>query len=212
MDLAERPSPIFAGMKADLFLLSLSLVLLFSYCAAPSPQEASIDPVPDPAITTEAGSDAATPLTPGRYAKDWLLPSLDRWETHWQEQYKADSTGDLRMRHADMDGDGTIDHALFLCRADTTRRDTSYAVVVSFGNGRDTLLETYPWAEYQGGIGMGLALEPPGTLSHLGGEEDEAEASTVRLKHPAVTVIFFEKASITWFWDKGTFQQVWTGD
>ena len=199
-------------MKAHRFLLSLSIVLVFSCGAPPSPQEASTDSVPDPTITTEAGTDAAPPLIPVRYAKEWFLPTLDRWEAYWQEQYKADSTGDLRMRHADMDGDGTLDHALFLCRADTTRRDTSYAVVVSFGNGRDTLLEAYPWAEYQCGIGMGLALEPTGALSHLGGEENEAEASTVRLKHPAVTVIFFEKASITWFWDNGSFHQARTGD
>ncbi len=26
------------------------------------------------------------------------------------------------------------------------------------------------------------------------------------------TVLFFEKASITWFWSKGSFHQVWTGD
>ena len=143
----------------------------------------------------------------------WFLPAIDRWDAYWQEQYKSDSTGDLRQRTADMDGDGGVDHALFLARIDSSRRDSSYALVVNFSNGRDTLLASYPWAESEGGIGMGLTLEPPGELGHLGGEEGEEEiASPVQLTQPAITVVFFEKASITWYWSKGGFHQVWTGD
>lgn len=142
-----------------------------------------------------------------------MLPPIDRWDAYWQEQYKADSTGDLRMRTADLDGDGGNDHVLLLVRPDTTHRDSSYALVVSFSDGRDTLLASYPWAESEGGIGIGLTLEPPGELGHLGGEEGEEEiASPVQLTQPAITVVFFEKASITWFWSKGSFHQVWTGD
>ncbi len=158
-------------------------------------------------------SDTAVSVVPANYRKDWNIPAIHQWDPYWQDQYKADSTGDLRMRTADFDGDGGIDHALFLCRTDTSRRDSSYALVVAFSNGRDTLLASYGWAESEGGIGMGLQLEAPGDLGHLGGEEDEEViASPVHISQPAITLIFFEKASITWYWDKGSFHQVWTGD
>src|SRR6188768_2426688 len=130
-------------MKLLVFLLGPSLAFMIG-CAAPPPTGAPSTDVPDSSITIEGKGEVPERLIPAGYKENWFLPSIDRWETYWQEQYKADSTGDLRMRHADLDGDGMIDHALFLCRADTTRRDTAYAVVVSFGNGKDTLLEAYP--------------------------------------------------------------------
>ncbi len=193
-------------------LLILIAMALSGCNAPPTPLTIPTNNAVDTSSATPDEGNNPPQLIPARYGKSWFLPPIDRWDPYWLEQYKTDSTGDLRMRHADLDGDGTQDHAMFLCRTDTTRRDSAYAVVVSFGNGRDTLLESYSWAEEQGGIGMGLALEPSGPLNHLGGEDEESEPSTVQLKYPAVTVIFFEKASITWFWDKGSFQQVWTGD
>ena len=198
-------------MKVTRVLAVLSLLFLCGCATPPSPAPTSTD------VTLDTPGSTTCPVIPSwiprRYQKDWLLPLIDRWDAYWQEQYKADSTGDLRMRTADLDGDGGKDHVLLLVRPDTTHRDSSYALVVSFGNGRDTLLASYPWAESEGGIGMGLLLEPPGELAHLGGEEgDEDIPSPVQLTQPAITVVFFEKASITWFWSKGGFHQVWTGD
>lgn len=203
----------FAGMRTLLPLTAAAIAVLIG-CGAPAPEQTpSTAPTSDTTAARPDEGHAAQPAFPAKYRSAWHLPVIDQWDAYWQEQYKADSTGDLRQRTADLDGDGGIDHALFLARTDTTRRDSSYALVVTFSNGRDTLLASYPWAESEGGIGMGLALEPPGELGHLGGEEGEpAIASPVRLEHPAITVIFFEKASITWFWEKGSFHQVWTGD
>lgn len=169
--------------------------------------------MPDSASATGVEDKSPKSAVPAKYDQVWQLPALDKWDAYWQEQYAPDSTGDLSQRTADLDGDGGADRALFLVRRDTTRRDSSYALVVSFSTGRDTLLASYPWAESEGGIGMGLLLEPPGELGHLGGEEgDEEIASPVRITQPAITMVFFEKASITWFWSKGSFHQVWTGD
>lgn len=169
--------------------------------------------LPDSASAARDGDKPAKIEVPARYALAWERPALDEWDAYWMEQYAPDSSGDLRQRTADLDGDGGADHALFLVRMDTTHRDSSYALVVSFSNGRDTLLASYPWAESEGGIGMGLLLEPPGELGHLGGEEGEEEiASPVLLAQPAITLVFFEKASITWYWSSGRFHQVWTGD
>ncbi|MFZ1688852.1 MAG: hypothetical protein WAU70_15600 [Flavobacteriales bacterium] len=198
-------------MKSNAAFPLLSVILFFG-CAPPHPQESTIDVVPAESTAPSEDSTVA-PLIPMRYQQAWFLPPISRWERYWQQQYAADSTGDLSMRTADLDGDGSSDHVLFLCSTDTAERDSAYVVLVTFGNGRDTLLVSYPWAEAQGGIGMGLALHPPGTLEHLGGEEGEAEiASPVLLTQPAVTVLFFEKAAITWFWRDGSFHQVWTGD
>lgn len=128
-------------------------------------------------LRPDSASTSASPksVVPAKFEQMWQLPTLDRWDAYWLEQYAADSSGDLRQRAADLDGDGGIDHALFLCRIDTTRRDSSYALLITFSNGRDTLLASYPGAESEGGIGMGLQLERPGELGHLGGEEAEEE-------------------------------------
>lgn len=200
-------------MRALPTYASLSIIALVG-CTTPTsePHPSEVRP-PEKAAGSTEGEAAMQEVIPARYQHVWQLPELDRWDAYWIQQYPADSTGDLRQRTADLDGDGGLDQALFLCRVDTAQRDSSYALVVAFSNGRDTLLVSYPWAESQGGIGMGLALEAPGALGHLGGEEGEAEIpSPVNLTQPAVTVIFFEKASITWFWSKGSFHQVWTGD
>jgi len=200
-------------MRALITSLGLSIIALVG-CSTPASEPNTTDgALPDTSVaSTDGGTHVQQPI-PAKYSPLWQLSKLDRWDPYWQEQYPADSTGDLRQRTADLDGDGGLDQALFLCRMDTAQRDSSYALVVAFSNGRDTLLASYPWAESQGGIGMGLALEAPGALGHLGGEEGEAEIpSPVNLTQPAVTVIFFEKASITWFWSKGSFHQVWTGD
>ena len=189
-------------------LLALALACNTAQPPEPLPSEATRE--------TSASADPAKAipsLLPKRYQAGWFLPSIEQWNAYWREQYADSSSGDLRARTADLDGDGRIDHALLLCNADTANRDSSYALVVSFANGRDTLLDVSPWAKSEGGIGVGLTLHPPGPMGHLGGEEGEglAEGSVV-LEHPGVTLEYFEKASVTWFWSKGSFHKVWTGD
>lgn len=190
------------------FHIIAACALLAACGSSTQPEER---PVTVPDTLAQGPLDPPEPLVPARYVEAWELPALDRWDTYWQEQY-TDSTGDLRHRTADLDGDGAVDHALLLSRKDTTRQDSAYALVIRFGDDRDTLLEVAPWAESEGGIGVGLALEPPGEMGHLGGEEGGEPEGSVQIVHPAVTLVYFEKASVTWFWEKGSFHKVWTGD
>lgn len=201
---SSHPFPM--PQSASLFIVAC---MFFTACSAPAPQEAP----PIPAQDTIAQQPIHDPgmRIPSRYSAVWALPDTSRWLSYWRQQY-TDSTGDLRQRTADLDGDGTLDHALFLCRKDTARHDSAYALIIAFGDQRDTVLDVSPWAEAEGGIGMGLALEPPGVLHHLGGEEGGEPEGSVKLEHPAVTLLYFEKASITWYWRDGTFHKVWTGD
>ena len=179
-------------------------------CSAP-PKEVDETPPPVQDTLVQEESNAQVALLPARFEDVWELPSPQRWDTYWEKEY-GDSTGTLGHRQADLDGDGTVDHALLLSRKDTADRDSAYAVVIRFGNDRDTLLSVEPWAEADGHIGMGLDLEPPGMLGHLGGEEGGEPEGRVELKQPAVTLVYFEKASITWYWKDGSFHKVWTGD
>lgn len=195
-------------MLRSFFHLATISVLLAACGSSTPTNEANGTPVDSVA---QAPTEPKEFSLPARVSANWQLLAPDRWDTYWQQQY-ADSTGDLGHRTADLDGDGTVDHALFLSRKDTTRRDSAYALVVCFGNNTDTTLAVESWAEADGHIGMGLDLEPPGPLGHLGGEEGGEPEGTVDLKQPAVTLIYFEKASITWYWKDGSFHQVWTGD
>ena len=203
------PTATFADMKLRDCLPSVLLV--FIGCVEALPEERNTT---TPATVGDTAIAApAVPVLPARYVEQWTLPPLRRWETYWLEQYPADSTGDLSQRHVDLDGDGRADHALFLTRKDTARHDSTYALVIVLATGRDTLLAAYDWAEYQGGIGLGLTCEPPGELTHLGGEGDEEDTpSSTPLTTWAITMQFFEKAAITWYWQDGRFHQVWTGD
>ncbi len=149
-------------------------------------------------------------LLPAHVKAVWELPAPGRWDDYWVQQY-ADSGGTLGHRAADLDGDGTVDHAFLLSRRDTTRRDSTYALFVRSGNYRDTVLAVESWAEMDG-IGLGLVLEPPGPLGHLGGEEGGEPEGTVDLKQHAITLVYFEKSAITWYWKDGSFHKVWTGD
>lgn len=188
------------------FILPFAATVFLCSCGAPPPAN-------DPDVEASAGDSAIAEQTqlPAHMQAEWEIPAPERWDPYWVEQYPDDSTGTLGHRTADLDGDGTIDHAYFLSRRDTSRRDSTYALFIHFGDGRDTVLTMESWAEMDG-IGMGLTLEPPGPLGHLGGEEGGEPEGTVQLAQPAVTLVYFEKASITWYWRDGSFHQVWTGD
>lgn len=181
-------------------------------CTGPTPStEADQAGPPTPDTTVEQGTDPLNLGLPERIREVWEATPENRWDPYWEEAY-ADSIGSLGHRSADFTGDGTVDHAYFLTRTDTARRDSAYALVILFDRVRDTVLTVEPWAEAEGHIGMGLTLEPPGVLGHLGGEDGGEPEGTVDLKQPAITLVYFEKASITWYWKDGAFHKVWTGD
>lgn len=190
--------------------LALSFTVALVLCACGAPEPPTETPQTSPDTTAQAFNDPEHVL-PAHIQAVWELPAPERWDTYWIEQYADSTTGTLGHRTADLDGDGALDHAYLLTRRDTARRDSTYALFVQFGNARDTVLTVEPWAEMEG-IGMGLTLEPPGPLGHLGGEEGGEPEGTVDLKQPAITLVYFEKASITWYWKDGSFQKVWTGD
>lgn len=187
----------------------IAACLLLASCSPSTPTEVRTLTLQD--TLAQEPMDPENTLLPARYKHAWELPDLSRWDAYWREQY-TESTGDLRHRTGDLDGDGALDHALLLSRKDTTRRDSAYALVVQFGNQRDTLLEVAPWMGSEGGIGVGITLEPPGELGHLGGEEGGESEGSVQVVQPAVTLEYFERASVTWYWEKGAFHKVWTGD
>ena len=193
---------------AFLRIIAPTLFACLCACSAP-PTEVDEAPVMQDTLVQEAGTEF-DPLLPAYLADVWEMPSAQRWDDYWEKQY-GDSTGTLGHRQADFDGDGTVDHALLVSRKDTTDLDSTYAVVIRFFD-RDTVLTVEPWAEADGYIGIGLDLEPTGKLGHLGGEEGGEPEGSVELKQPAVTLVYFEKASITWYWNAGSFHKVWTGD
>lgn len=160
------------------------------------------------AANTQVPSD---PFAASALPQGWILPDRERWD---DERYRhhSDSSGGLEQRSADLDGDGTKDRALFLCRTDSVHPDSSYAVLIQWGAGGDTLLGVFSWAEAQGSIGMGLVLEPPGELHHLGPEEGPDLPTPLVLVDPALTLLVFEKSAVTWSWRGGKCRRVWTGD
>ena len=219
MAIAIRMSCIGKNRFYPLGWLGIALLVLLAACGQEEQQaDGSVfgagleEGVPLTAPDGPAMQEDPNPATwvPSRFADAWYLPGMDRWDaTRWGAP--ADSAA-FNHCMADLDGDGMIDHALFLCRTDSIHPDSAYAVFVAFGDGRDTMLGAFSWAEAMGHIGMGLQLEPPGELRHLGSNEGTEIASPVVLQRPALTLLVFEKSAITWFWKEGRAVRVWTGD
>ncbi len=175
---------------------------------------------PEPPIEAALPDTSAVPTTvadlriPPRLRAEWEAPALERWPADLRARHR-DTTGDLRERRADFDGDGLSDAAFFLRNRQARsaeRRDSTYAVVVVFGAGGDTLLGVFSWAEAMGTLGAGLEVYPPRTLHHLGSEEEEDIGSPVVLEHPALSLMYFGKSEVTWFWREGSFHRIWTAD
>lgn len=136
----------------------------------------------------------------------WTIPSPDRWDSVWFNQYKND--GNLvNYVEGDFDCNKETDYALLFKRGDGNlvayaflSSDKSFEKFELINFGKDT-------TEL---IDYGLEIIPPGKINYMDPESDDAPF--VISKCNAVQVLSFEKGAETFYWEKGKLKSVPTGD
>lgn len=136
----------------------------------------------------------------------WALPSEKRWDSVWFNQYNKD--GNLvNYVKGDFDCNKQTDYALLFKKADGKlvtyaflSSEKSFKMYELFDFGKDTTRL----------IDYGLELILPGKIKYMDPESDDAPFVVVKCN--ALQVLSFEKGGITFYWEKGNFKSVPTGD
>jgi hypothetical protein len=132
------------------------------------------------------------------------IPSPSRWDNYWFIQYKKDSSL-VNYVSGDFNCDRKKDHALILTENGTI---AVYAFLAGETGFKKERLETYG-SDNGELIDIGLELLKPGKYEHLDGDNQPPPAN---IKCAAIQLVYFEKAAVTYYWEKGKFKSIQTGD
>ena len=135
---------------------------------------------------------------------EWRLPDPSSWEKYWWDQHKTDSTL-VNYIAGDFDCNGKRDHAMILTDA---KNNIGAWAFLSKGNS----FENFKLDEFEnpgGQIGCGLMLLPPGQHGDLNQEDVKYR---VNVKCQGITVIFFEKAARSYYFENGKLKWIQSGD
>jgi hypothetical protein len=141
--------------------------------------------------------DHITTTLPG-----WHLPGPNSWDTTWWNSYKKDKSL-VDFISGDFNCDNKTDHALILMDKDSAVGAWSFiATETGFNNKQLDLISKEPM------IGIGLELMEKGKQQSL--EDDKIREVTIKCE--GVTIVFFEKAAQSYYWDNGKVKMLQTGD
>jgi hypothetical protein len=137
---------------------------------------------------------------------EWKLPDPTAWEKYWFDEYKKEKSL-VNFITSDFNCDNVADHALILLNQ---KGDIGvWAFLARDGSFEKTKLDQFE--NLSGGpIGAGLLILEKGEHSYLG-PEGEIE-KPVKVNCEGVTVIFFEKAARSYYWENGKVKAIQTGD
>jgi hypothetical protein len=132
---------------------------------------------------------------------DWTLPDQSNWDKYWW--YKKDKSL-VSYVSGDFNCDNKTDHALIL-----TKKNGDYAAwafLAKDSSFQDVKLEEI--SREGGPIGIGIEILEKGKHGDL----DNDKAKPVDVACEGVTIIFFEKAAHSFYWEKGKVKRIQTGD
>lgn len=138
--------------------------------------------------------------------QDWKLPTPSEWDALWFQTYR--STNSLvNFISGDFNCDAQNDHALLL----SSKSDSSLAVwIIHSGNNGLTSIKLEEYGKPDNHIQLGLELVEAGDLNYI--DPDVDEPKSIKMKCLGIQVVYFEKAAITYYWDKDKYSSVQTGD
>jgi hypothetical protein len=135
----------------------------------------------------------------------WQLINPSKWDSFWFKQYQKDSSL-VNYVPADFDCDGKEDYALLLANP---KGEAAVWVLQSVGTSYQPFkLQDVETSENP--IDVGIELIPKGKLDYI--DLDDENTKSMRLKCPAIQMLFFERGAVTYYWDKNKFKSVQTGD
>lgn len=140
-----------------------------------------------------------------QHLPQWHVPDPGSWDAFWFSEYKKDSAL-VNAISGDFNCDGKQDYCLLLTHV---KEGLAVWVLQSAGETYKAIkLEELGHMERP--IEVGLLITEAGQLDYL--DEKAEEAKAVHINCPAISVVFFEKAAWTYYWEDGKFVEVQTGD
>ena len=134
----------------------------------------------------------------------WKIPDPSSWEKHWWDQYKTDSTL-VNYLYGDFNCDGNKDYSMVL--TDSKNNIGAWAFLAKGGTFENVKLDEFE--NISGIIGCGLIPLSAGKHGDLNVEDLNYR---VDVKCPGITVIFFEKAARSYYFENGKLKWIQTGD
>ena len=135
----------------------------------------------------------------------WYLPAPGNWDAFWFKEYKKDSVL-VNYITGDFNCDGKKDYSLLLANA-----KEGFAVWV-LQSAKETYeaIKLVEFGQMERPVEVGLQFTEVGELNYL--YENAEDVKSVTLKCPAISVLYFEKAAVTYYWENGKYVEVQTGD
>ncbi|MDH3614532.1 MAG: hypothetical protein OES10_14790 [Gammaproteobacteria bacterium] len=137
---------------------------------------------------------------------DYVLPK-GRFEPYLSSYFEQQNEAEPWAVADDFNGDEVIDWAGFLRN---TQGRIDLVVVYSVDTEYSHQLLT-PMGVDEDGVYFGVVLEPLGKVIGFPIEDDDP-VPTLSLSNPGVHLIYYEKASVLYYWHDGEFREFWTGD
>ena|SRR5688572_3702512 len=135
----------------------------------------------------------------------WHLPNPNTWDAVWFNGYKKDSAL-VNYVAADFNCDNKQDYALLLTNA---KKEFTIWVLQSQNEGYKPI-RLYELGNMEKPLEVGIELVAKGAINYL--DENAEDVKSITLKCPAIQVMFFEKAAVTYYWENGKYNEVQTGD
>lgn len=136
---------------------------------------------------------------------DWHMPDPAAWEKYWFDQYKSD-TSLVNFARADFNGDHRPDYALIL-------QSSQNKLAVWVFQSENNTYRPFKLTEMKTAkppIQMGLELRRPGIFDYT--DAETGRAKTMTSPYPAISVLWFETSSETFYWSNNRYRSVFTGD
>lgn len=140
------------------------------------------------------------------HLQDWQLPHPEMWDALWFQSYKKPDAL-VNLISGDFNCDGQSDYALLL----SYKKDSTIGtwIIQSAEAGYNPIkLEAFEKPEDH--IQLGLELIEQGMLNYI--DPDADTTRSLKLACPAVQVTYFEKGATAYYWNKGEYNTVQTGD
>jgi hypothetical protein len=134
----------------------------------------------------------------------WKLPQASDWQKRWWDEYKKDKTL-VNYVSGDFNCDGKQDHSMIL--TDEKNNIGAWAFLANQNSFDTVKLDQFENPGNQ--IGAGLQILPKGKHAHLDMDNPNIK---VEVKCEGITVIFFEKAARSYYFENGKLRWIQTAD
>lgn len=139
-------------------------------------------------------------------ASEYELPR-GQFEPYLRSYFEEQSEAEPWAAEGDFNGDAVADWAGLLRNAEN---ELDLVVIYSVEGGYTHNRLSSLGADGDG-IYFGVVLEPVGEIHGFPFDNEDPDP-VVNIQNPGIHLFYYEKSSVLYFWDDGTFREFWTSD